>query len=383
MFKKTTSAYFLKNGCPSNSFKDDPSLIKQKHIINTKTITEVYSFDQNTYLSIDKGMGMIVIYDDDGFHEFAIHGNTRINKDVLFAIVPMDDEIECTFYKPADIKRKTTEVKTPYVLKDIEPELAIPRIIALYYVVKGPYYVFDGEVHSYYELTYVDTGKLITHIDGKEYVLTSQNLCIYGPGQFHTQSVSGEDSCSYLTIIFEADGLNDSILNRVFSCSKEIANMIEQLSNNTDSDLPFTNDLLVTILKFILIKLLQYDEEKNHPKPISQISQFAGDKMLEEIVAFIHNHIYDPLPIKQVCDAFSISRTTLQSLFKDNLKSSPKHYINELKLKRSKELIKTQKYSVLEISSILGFTSIHYFSRKFTQRFGITPSEYAKKIYEN
>ncbi|MEG1947885.1 MAG: AraC family transcriptional regulator, partial [Lachnospiraceae bacterium] len=36
---------------------------------------------------------------------------------------------------------------------------------------------------------------------------------------------------------------------------------------------------------------------------------------------------------------------------------------------------------ISEISSKLGFTSIHYFSRKFKQQFGITPSDYAKTIY--
>ncbi|MEG0743950.1 MAG: AraC family transcriptional regulator, partial [Erysipelotrichaceae bacterium] len=44
-------------------------------------------------------------------------------------------------------------------------------------------------------------------------------------------------------------------------------------------------------------------------------------------------------------------------------------------------LIKESLYTISEISSKLGFTSIHYFSRKFKQQFGITPSDYAKTIY--
>ena len=61
---------------------------------------------------------------------------------------------------------------------------------------------------------------------------------------------------------------------------------------------------------------------------------------------------------------------------------APKQYINEAKLARSRVLIRKSEHTISEISSMLGFNSIHYFSRKFTQRYGITPSEFSKKIYD-
>ena len=133
---------------------------------------------------------------------------------------------------------------------------------------------------------------------------------------------------------------------------------------------------------FSIINLLQYNE-KTHVRPLTPISQFFDDKLFEEIISYISNHIYEPLSVEDICDTFSISRSFLQNIFKNNLKTSPKLYINELKLKRSRELIKTRKYTINDISSMLGFSSIQYFSRKFTKRFGINPSEYARKIYES
>ena len=53
---------------------------------------------------------------------------------------------------------------------------------------------------------------------------------------------------------------------------------------------------------------------------------------------------------------------------------------NSLKLKKSQALICESKYTISEIASMLGFSSIHYFSRKFKSEFGISPSEYANKI---
>ena len=58
---------------------------------------------------------------------------------------------------------------------------------------------------------------------------------------------------------------------------------------------------------------------------------------------------------------------------------TPKQYISELKLSEAQKLILQHKYTISEISNQLGFTSIHYFSRKFKERFDMSPTEFAKK----
>ena len=39
------------------------------------------------------------------------------------------------------------------------------------------------------------------------------------------------------------------------------------------------------------------------------------------------------------------------------------------------------RYTISEIALMMGFNSIHYFSRAFTQRYGIAPSEYSKTLF--
>ena len=39
--------------------------------------------------------------------------------------------------------------------------------------------------------------------------------------------------------------------------------------------------------------------------------------------------------------------------------------------------------TISEIALMLGFNSIHYFSRAFTQKYNMPPSEYAKTIYKS
>jgi AraC-like DNA-binding protein len=78
---------------------------------------------------------------------------------------------------------------------------------------------------------------------------------------------------------------------------------------------------------------------------------------------------------------FSISRSSLQNLFRANLHISPKQYISNLKLSQAKQLIQEHTRTISEISDMLGFTSIHYFSRKFKLQYGVSPSDYSKSIF--
>ncbi|HIR96393.1 MAG TPA: helix-turn-helix domain-containing protein, partial [Candidatus Merdisoma faecalis] len=54
----------------------------------------------------------------------------------------------------------------------------------------------------------------------------------------------------------------------------------------------------------------------------------------------------------------------------------------EMKLEKSRQMICENKYTISEIALMLGFNSIHYFSRAFTQKYHMAPSEYSKTLYK-
>ena len=139
---------------------------------------------------------------------------------------------------------------------------------------------------------------------------------------------------------------------------------------------------MIAALHYLIIALQMDSKETDKVMPTSPIAQHYEERLVEEIVDYINTHLNEPLPIDQVCSRFSISRSTLQNLFKNNLKVSPKQYINDAKLARSRILIRSGKHTISEIAAMVGYNSIHYFSRKFTAQFGVTPSEYARRIYD-
>ena len=93
----------------------------------------------------------------------------------------------------------------------------------------------------------------------------------------------------------------------------------------------------------------------------------------------MNEKVTEPITIEEICHKFFMSRSSLQALFKMYLHSSPKSYLLNIKLQKSKELIRENQYTISEIADMLGFSSIHYFSRLFKKYYDVSPSEYAKE----
>ena len=385
MLAKTTSATFLKFGAVSSAFRGQQGFIKKEYTLSDDTIYRLYSYNEPVYVEPMEGMAMLRITRNPEIEEienFALHRDIRINKGNWFALAPMSSYTIYNLYIPENAERQVLKLDKPILYNHITPTLRINEIIAYYYVVKRPGYVFPGEVHNYFELTYVDHGSLLTHVNGVDYEISSGQVMMYGPGQFHNQQVTSSEACSYMTVIFQADGINrDKVLNRVFTCNREMVNDLNTFVKATDDTGEYHNDAMIISLQYILIEMLVSNQEEYQPKPISPINQHFEDNLMEEIIDYINHHLYEPLPIEQICAKFSISRSTLQNLFKNNLQIPPKQYINNAKLSHSRAMIRKGDHTISEIASMLGFTPIHYFSRRFTSYYGITPSEYARKIY--
>lgn len=273
----------------------------------------------------------------------------------------------------------------------ILPRIRISEILGYYYSIRNAGYHFKGEKHNYFELTYVDRGTLFTTVEGKRYELKEKELMIYGPGQFHTQDIPEGCSCSYVTIIFDMETVvydeesthYELLLNKVFGYDKKIYTLIKTFVTESTSQIPYMNSLMLCLLQETIIRLLQSEFiGKKNDRPVTGARQHYQDELLEKILAYIDETIYEPLSIAELCQKFSMSRSSLQILFKENMDISPKKYINEMKLEKSRQMICENKYTISEIALMLGFNSIHYFSRAFTQKYHMAPSEYSKTLYK-
>ena len=103
------------------------------------------------------------------------------------------------------------------------------------------------------------------------------------------------------------------------------------------------------------------------------------DAEFADTVAFLQAHLCEPLTLAQIARGCSMSVSKLKLLFREKAGMGPIDYSIRLRVERAKELILEGQLNFSQIAEVLGFTSLHYFSRQFKRVTGMSPSSYAKK----
>lgn len=385
MYKKTTSVQCSKycdilRNLPKNS---SSTFFSTKKTIKRKMIEELYVYNRSFYVQVESGIIGVVFQDNLNSEPelFVIHKTLKIKPGVHFNFICLSGSGKLSMQIHSNAISNKVQIPE-FGINESKPSIRVQEIFAYYYSTKGNTYFFEGEKHPYWEMTFIDSGELITNVEGEEYTLPQRSIFFYAPKQFHTQRTSIENTCSYLTIMFDMKDMDPNALsNRVIPCSKNMYQTLTMFLHLSNEKWEHINELLLSLLKLLIIYSMDETSEiKLSSQSINPMQQHYEDELMNEISQYIMNHINSPLTISEICTKFAISRSSLQALFKHNLDTSPKHYINNLKLEHSKILLKSSSRTISEVSDLLGFASIHYFSRKFKLQYGIAPSEYAKTI---
>lgn len=258
----------------------------------------------------------------------------------------------------------------------IQSHIRVKEILACFYQHRKPNYLFSSSSHSYYEFTYVDAGKLYTVVDDKEYILHSSQCMVYYPNQKHRQYTNASSGCSCLTILFEMDiDTPDSLKNKIIFASQPLRIEMKRFINEIQLNTWLHQEMALILLQRILIQALW--EQRSSKK---ESRELVTDDELEPILLYIENHMDKDISVEELCRIFSVSRSSLQSMFRNDLNLTPKQYIADVNMKRAKLLLQEHRYTISEIAYQLGYHSLYYFSRKFKAYFGISPSEYTKSL---
>lgn len=100
------------------------------------------------------------------------------------------------------------------------------------------------------------------------------------------------------------------------------------------------------------------------------------DKFVRSITSYVREHLTEEINIDDMAEELFISRSYLSSKFKKETGITLSQYIQEQRIKKAQELLKTTRKSILEISTYLGFSSQGYFQNVFKKIVGMTPREY-------
>lgn len=369
----------LRDGLPQHGFPQGEEWVQSvcsfftDHTYYSRTAGELY-------LDFEIGMSVLLLRKGEKQIAFYLDKPVCLPAGTEFAILPY--QRECSV-RMAYMQGKAPVQLAPCASAEnlkIADRLHLGEVYTLFYREAESGFLFKGEQHSAYELTYVDRGQLHCVVDGKGHMLKQGQMMIFCPNQWHMQYTDLNVTAHFLTISFDLKHeLELRLSDRVFDLSSAEAVYLKQLLQECEHKDAYSNDVIRANLKLLLLSVLRDigGKKKRLKTPTALRNE---NTIVGRTLQYISDHVYDKLSVEIVARETGVSASHLTALFHRQMNISPGEYIRRVKLEESKSLIREGKLNFSQIAATLQYSTIHHFSRQFKDNFGISPSEYAKSL---
>lgn len=292
-----------------------------------------------------------------------------------------------------------------YISTTLKREIDIRSIITIHYFEYMRDFVFHGEKHDFWEFLYIDKGSVSVKADNTVLQLNAGDIIFHKPNEFHSIESKGNKAPNLVAISFNCDSESIKFFEQMsFTLSTEERKLISQvisearLAFQTPIHLPSVEQVILAdnepfgaqqmilcYLELFLLTLIR-NHSKDRPTPIDSkilepnLDLPSSSTLLANIINYMEIFICEPLTINQICEKFSLSRSTLHALFHKEKQCGVMNYFNQMKIERAKEIIRDNNRNLTEIAYFLSYSSLQHFSRQFKNFTGMSPYEYASSI---
>ncbi len=282
-----------------------------------------------------------------------------------------------------------------FKLKRFENVLRVSHLANIHYFeFTRQFHTFEDK-HGFRELLYVDSGFI--HAKGEHYtgVLQAGELLIHRPDEIHSLTCPEEEPANVIVIGFSCDAgeldvfsqeptalsdgqkrlLTDIIMEgrNVFLPPYDIPN---QRDMKKRKNYPYGADQMIRLkMETLLIDLIRTNQASN-----DAVQMEVSDEKIQALCHYLNENYKEKIRLSELCFLFGTNKTTLCDRFRSATGKTIVAYVNHLRIKAAKRLLRKGGHNLTEIANLVGFSSVHYFSRTFKQYENQAPSAYIQTI---
>jgi len=103
------------------------------------------------------------------------------------------------------------------------------------------------------------------------------------------------------------------------------------------------------------------------------------EKIIYTIKKYVKEH-YRDVTLEDLTKLVHMNPDYISKFFKQKTNQNFSDYLIEVRMKNAARLLDDVRYKIYEISDMVGYSNSFNFTRTFRNYFGMTPSEYSKRI---
>ena len=232
--------------------------------------------------------------------------------------------------------------------------------------------------HNHVELFYIIGGKGQFLINDTLYPVNTNHLVIINPNVTHTEVSLNAQPLEY--IVLGVDGIELSIndtTNGQFCIldhfeSVDISSCLRNILREMEMKQPGYEDVCQAFMEILIIRLM-----RNTGLSVPTETPIAGShRQCAAIRRYIDLHFKESLTLDLLAEEAHMNKHYLSHAFKREYGISPINYMISKRIEESKYLLTETDLSLSQISQLLGFSSLSYFSQVFRKSQSIPPIEY-------
>ncbi|MEC0230078.1 helix-turn-helix domain-containing protein [Paenibacillus alba] len=241
--------------------------------------------------------------------------------------------------------------------------------------------------HSFFEVCYILGGEGVYTDAGRQFPLKAGTHFCSRPGIHH--QIRTQDGLSIVFVAFELDeSLSDDSMREAFGKLAEHAEVCLYEGDNHPTALLWKSLLMredklslptagVSSAAYALLVSFLALFGKDHHEPF--ISRKNTNALLQRAKLYIRDNLAQPLHLGHVADYLNVSERHLSRLFSEGIHETYTDFIRSERVRQAAHLLLTSELSMKEIAEVTGFSSVHYFSRTFTEAKKLPPGKFRQQ----
>jgi AraC family transcriptional regulator, transcriptional activator of pobA len=244
--------------------------------------------------------------------------------------------------------------------------------------------------HDFYNLLYITEGSGTHSIDYRTYPVVPNQLYFMAEGQVHSWELS--PNSKGFTMFFTKDFYsvdetqlalhslpffnslhNDPMLVFEPTLAPYIQHCFEEIMTEYETNLPYRDATIKSLLKLILIQSVRHYRLPNHDT--TSAYYMARIRIFEQLIELHHTK---KKGVKEYAQLMHLSPNYLNSLCTKSIGKTAGDMIRERIVLEAKRLLLHSSMSVCEIAYHLGYEDCSYFIRLFKAATRNTPEQYRK-----
>ena len=245
--------------------------------------------------------------------------------------------------------------------------------------------------HNYYQMIYVIDGEG-EHVLGKTtYSMGPSRLYFIKPYLSHQITKVVDRDLKTYDIKFKVDDSELSVLLDLIPpvislSSKKISSLLKEIRYEGLKKKSYYKEISSAYLIQTLLFILRFIEVGKTDKPSLELYELfsidESNKLCNSVVDFIQHHYQEDLTLDLISESLGYNPSYICQVTKKYLGISPMRFLNTYRIHKSKELIRYSDYSLKQIAEMVGFKTIHHFTRLFNEVEGLSPGKWREKEKE-